>query len=504
MTLKVVKVLKYLGLFSAVFFTIISCEKEIESIGVNLVDNNIFETNQLLSEVITTTENIDRIPTNITTSHLLGVYNDNEFGELKASIISQLSPSSIGEDYNYGTNAAIDSVIVFIPFPILVTDDVNEIDTVSIIGDIDKEFQINVYELKTFLNTLDSEDPSKNAIYYSDKEFQKGETALFSGNFKFNPNDTVSYIKRYKSDGITQYDTDTILRSDLGPSLKIPLNESMIHQLFVENASSAVFATVNDFQHYFRGLYIETEKLTQETSHIVTLDLSKAIMTIYYSNNEDEAEGVDLNGNGTNGEKGVRIRHEYNFTFGSINANVLKRDYTNSKESGDHRIYVQGAQGSLATVELLNEENLENLQNNNWLITDADLIFYVDQTASSNIVPNQLFLFNYNANEQIRDMMTEGPDAVGGKLERDENGNPYRYVFKITDYISEILKAEEPIDLVTLGLKVYNITDIPTNVSDIYVDKYSWDPRGVVLYGHDQSAGDKRIKLDIHYSEINN
>ena len=402
MTTKVVKVLKYLGLFSAVFFTIISCEKEMESIGVNLVDNNNFSTDQLLSEVITTNENIDRIPSSGIAKYLLGVYTDNEFGMLKASIVSQLLIPTTGEDYNYGENAVIDSVIVHIPFPIIVdSDGLNKLDTVSMIGNADKEFKLSVYELKTFLNTLDPEDPSKLAIYYSDKEFQKDETPLFSGNFKFNPNDTVSYIKRYMPNAETVYDIDTIKQEDLSPSIKIPLNENMIQQLFVDNAAGSEFTSVDEFSHYFRGLYIEAENLTEETSHLVSLDMANAKMTIYYSNDEDEDEGEDLNGNDTTGEEGVRVKHEYTFLFGSLKSSVLKRDNTISHTSGDDKLYVQGAAGSIVTVELLSNENLTDLQNNNWLITDANLIFYVDQNSSSNIAPEQLFLYNYEENSQI-------------------------------------------------------------------------------------------------------
>ncbi|MFZ2432259.1 MAG: hypothetical protein WAW57_14040, partial [Lutibacter sp.] len=80
MAIKVVNALKYLGLFSLVFFTIISCEKEIETIGVNLVDNNNFSTNKDTSEVITTNEDILRVPASGVAQYLLGVYSDNEFG----------------------------------------------------------------------------------------------------------------------------------------------------------------------------------------------------------------------------------------------------------------------------------------------------------------------------------------------------------------------------------------------------------------------------------------
>ena len=96
MTTKVVKTLKYVGLFSAVFFTIISCEKEIESIGVNLVDNNNFSTNQLSTEVITANVKVDRVISSGVPQYLLGVYSDVEFGKLKAKPANEFN-SSIAE-----------------------------------------------------------------------------------------------------------------------------------------------------------------------------------------------------------------------------------------------------------------------------------------------------------------------------------------------------------------------------------------------------------------------
>ena len=231
--------------------------------------------------------------------------------------------------------------------------------------------------------------------------------------------------------------------------------------------------------------------------------MANAKMTIYYSNDEDEAEGQDLNGNGTNGELGVRVKQKFEFSLGSIKSNVLDRDKTITKASGEDRLYVQGAAGSIATIDL-SIDNLEDLRENNWLITNTNLIFYIDQNASSNIVPEQLFLYNYDENLQILDMMTEGINALGGALERDDDGKPYRYVFKITDYISELLNSDEPLDLVKLGLKVYGSTDSPISDTDTAIKDFSWNPKGVVLFGDDVSAGNKRIKFEIYYSELNN
>ncbi len=508
MTTKVVSTLKYLGAFSLVFFTIISCEKDIESIGVNLVDNNTFSRSKIISEVLTTTENIDRVPANGVQQYLLGVYSDSEFGKLKASIVSQLTLSAVGENYNYGTNPGIDSVLLSIPYQSTREEDYSggnpKFSIDSVIGDTDMAFQLNVYELKTFLNTLDPNDPSKQAIYYSDKEFQKGSTPLYSGNFKVNPDDTVAFVKRYMPDGFTVYDRDTIKEENLQPTIKIPLDENLIQQLFIDNAGDAAFDSADNFSHFFRGLYLEAEELSNDKSHLVSLNMTGAKMTIYYSKDENEDTDQDLNGNGTNGEQGVRTKHLFNFTFGSLKSNILQRDYSNSKQSGTDRLYVQGAAGSITTIDLLSNEDINELQSNNWLITDANLTFYVDQNADSNIPPEQLFLFNYDENIQIRDMLSEGLGAIGGKLERDDDGNPDRYVFRITDYISEVLKSDDPIDLVRIGLKVYNPTDSPTSISDTKIKDFSWNPKGVVLFNHNPSAGDKRIKLEISYSELTN
>ncbi len=508
MTIKVVNALKYLGLFSIVFFTILSCEKDIENIGVNIVNTNVFSTDKKTTEVISTNENILKVPSNGASQYLLGVYSDNEFGTLKASIVSQLGLPFTGDAYTYGTNYGIDSVLMIIPYQSTksaekYSDGKPKFSIDSVFGDAGVEFKLGIYELKTYLNTLDPNDPSKPAIYYSDKEFQKGDTPFYLENFKVNPNDTVSYIKRYMPDGVSVYKIDTVKATTVSPSIRIPLDENLVKQLFVNNATGAEFQSLDNFQHYFRGFYIEAEALTSNKSHLVSLAMVDAKMIIYYSKDENEEATEDLNGNNINGEQGVRTNHNFEFAFGSIKSNVLKRDLA-PHQSGEDRLYVQGAAGSIATIELFKNENIVDLQENNWLINDASLIFYVDQNAASNIAPEQLFIYNYTDNLQLTDVMTEGLAVVGGLLERDTNGKPYRYVFKITDYISRLLKTDEPLDLVKIGLKVYNPSDTPTSIGDIKNKDYSWTPKGVVLFGDNPSFGDKRVKLEISYTKINN
>ena len=151
MTTKVVSTFKYLAVFSLVIFSLISCEKEIESVGVSLIDNDTFNTNKFTSEVITESENIERIPANILPQYLLGVYADEEFGKLKASIVSQLVLPTFGETYEsgYGENTGIDSVLIHIPYQATRLEDYADgkpqFSLDSVFGNEDTAFQINIF-----------------------------------------------------------------------------------------------------------------------------------------------------------------------------------------------------------------------------------------------------------------------------------------------------------------------------------------------------------------------
>jgi hypothetical protein len=507
MSSKVVTAIKYCALLFVFMIAMISCEEEIENIGVSMIDNDSFNTGKFIAEIIANTQDIERIPANGSGQFLLGSYADPEFGLLNASIVTQLALPVTGSAYSYGTNAKIDSVIMTIPYQSSQEDNyadgIPQFSLDSIIGDPDIEFQLNIYELKTYLNKLDPNDPSKFAVYYSDKEFQHGTDLFYSDGFKVNPNDTVAYIKRYLADGVTVYSRDTIKETDLKPTIKIPLNEDLVQQLFMDNHTGPEFQTFDDFSRFFRGFYLEAHKLSGN-AHLISLDMANSKMTIYYSEDEDEDVDEDLNDNGTTGETGVRTKHKFDFQFGSLKSNVFERDYSISKQSGNDRLYLQGTDGSLGVLELFVNDDINELRNKNWLITDASLYFYVDTNADSNILPEQLFIYNYDQNIQLIDMLIDGLNVVGGKLERDEEGNPIRYKIKITEYISDVLKSEDPADLVKLGVRVYNPSDSPSNISDIKVREYNWNPKGVVLFDNHISAGDKRLRLEINYTELQN
>ena len=84
----------------------------------------------------------------------------------------------------------------------------------------------------------------------------------------------------------------------------------------------------------------------------------------------------------------------------------------------------------------------------------------------------------------------------------DDDGNPERYKFRITDYITSVIKGEEPEALSKLVLKNYVATDnLGETAFDTIVSNWNWIPKGVVLHGNRPENNEKRIKLEIFYSK---
>ncbi|MBL4745833.1 MAG: DUF4270 domain-containing protein [Flavobacteriaceae bacterium] len=511
--MKIKNYFRYLGLATAIALCTVSCEKEIENIGVDLIDNDTFDNHQMTSKIQSETLDITSVRATGLQQYLFGILKDNEFGTLKGSLISQLDLPFIGNDYTFGDNMIIDEVILDIPYQATRTTEKNgngtpkfEID--SVYGDSTQGFTINVYELGTFLNTLDPLDPSKNATYSSDKEYQKS-TVLYSEPFQISTYDTIAYVERHLLDG-SIYDTDTIKATNAFPSIKLRLNKEAIHTIFVANNDEIDFTTIASFQQGFRGLYIEPESLNDNNTPLISLSLNAATMKIYFSNDLVKDEGVteDLNGNGVNGEEGVTIRTKNTFTFrfSAIKINKLERDLALPKVSGEDRLYIQGAAGSEAIIEIFKEEDIAALRDQKLLITEANIILHIDQEAETHLIPTQLFIYDYSKNEHIRDIFSEGINVVGGTLLRDKDGNSlHKYKFSITDYIATILSSKEDFESLKLGVKVYNgISELPKGPSDITIKNTSWTPKGVVIFNESEVHGDKKLELNIYYSKSNN
>lgn len=545
MTKRFVTVLKYISLSVVLLLGVISCEKDFKNVGVNLVDNNIFSTEKYTSDIIAFSEKTDSVRSSNLNDFLLGVQSDVEFGKLEASIVSQLSLET--ENPDFGLNAVIDTVIVDIPYRATLKgrleDNIPDYALDSIWTKGESSFNLNVFELGTFLHNLDPLEPTKTKVYYSRASFVKKNpaTPLYSGLFSPNKNDTMLVVKRFKypNDNFPdlvskeEYKTDTIKKTDAVPSIKIPLNKEMIKTIIQDNAQSNDFSSNQNFQHFFKGLYFEALEQSSADYALMNLELKEASMTIYFSFDEqkDEKENEDLNDNGVNGETDVWVRTPKSFTFPflGVKSNILTRDWAGSNVApyintanttdGEEKLFVQGASGTTARLKLFGEDTngneipdeLETLRSNNWLINEAKLEVYIDPANLTNWTPQRLYLYNVASYEdeddtQLLDAMPQSLLGINGNVIYDADNNPEKYSFLITDYISELLKPDSEVTLHDLGIKVFDPHDTPDPryMTDTIIKKYDANPKGLVLKGNLFPTTDKkRIKLEIYYTKKN-
>jgi len=552
MTTKIVTIFKYITIVSIVLLTSTSCEKDFENVGGDLVDNGAFSTLKRDIDVLAYSKNINssRVDNIINLSAgksspalTLGVYNTPEFGNLNATILSQvLLPTT---EIDWGDSPQIDAVYLEIPYDATKIENDNDgkpqFKLNNIYGDTGAAYQIKVSKLATFLNQLNPLDPSELNKYYSDESYNIADELYPSTGFMPNAKDTVMYFNRELLDvAANDYNPiiveDTIKKDKLNPFIRFPLNKTFFETNFVNNPTQTQFEDQNDFLAFFNGIAIEA---TGTNGSIMSLNLTNANINIYYTNTEIKIEDettIDLNNNGNTTDTDVSypVRTKKTMTFPlskttkGIKTNIFTRDYAGSNAEtplntpnttiGEKKLYLQGAAGSMIELDLFHNTDIDAIRDENWLVNEASLTFYIDQNASGNNVPDRLLLYKLdsdlanttNENEHVLDALTQGA-FFNGFLQNDsadEDANALKYKVNITDYISKILKQDDFTDVEKLGLKIFNANDIPLSPNDKLIDDFSWDPRGVVFYGNDYIATDadfdKRIRLEIHYTKVAN
>lgn len=526
---------------SVVFFA--SCEKDFKNVGDGIITNEQFQANKQNFEVLAYNQNVTKSRTDNIPFNGIGVLQDDQFGKLEGDVVSQVGLPVTSVDF--GENPTLDDVVLELPYTSNQIEDLDDgkpqFKLENIYGNPDQDFQLKVYELGTYLNKYDETDPTKLKKYYSDKVYNK-LAMLFSDNFKPNANDTVYYVRRADFDGLdgqgnTVENYDTIKETTSAPMIRLPLNKAFFETNFVNNTNADNFSSFDKFSLFFKGIYVES---TGNDGAYMPLEFSKGKITLYYTNDvlTDETT-VDLNGDGDTDDTQVPVRTKQTMAFplSGVIADVYKRDYTTATSDilnllsnpnttqGEQKLYLHGNAGTMTIMDAFSNMDLTAIRNENRLITEANIVLNVNQDLSGTDVPDRLFLCKLDENPvngiyentQILDVLTEGEAVFDGNLQTVTEGsgdntttNPVKYRFRITDYMSEVLKKENPKAPSRFAIKVFHSTDLPNAQipNDTIVKNYSWDQRGVVLYGNNYQPADadydKRAKLEIYYSKLNN
>jgi len=509
----------YAGVLLCVSLAIISCEKDFTDIGSNVISNTKFDANAITVDITAENSPLESLQSdNISrqlNQYLLGVYASSEYEKLEASIVSQVSISAdlkVIDDANiYGADTTvvtkIDTVFLKLPYQVTLNSTTSKFELDSIIGDQTKSFNLNVYRSNTFLNLYNPSDPTKFNKFFSNDVFEKSGSELNDVvNFPFTPNvnDTALVVKRRMYDNsIATLDTiqyfNSVAVTAPVPFARIPLNEERIKELFLDKYESAEFASQEAFNDYFRGLILEA---TGTEGSLISFNFNNTnfnfnpSIEVYYTNTILKGGNTILD----------TISKNDSFPLSGFRVNTFKMEdktYPDNEE-----IVIQGTAGSEGEVTLLDQNKIDELSANNWLINDATLTFYINPSSDISSVPERLYLYKNNKDlsspgfSQITDALSEASaGGIQGSLVRDSDGNVEKYTFKLTDYISNILNGETDYSP-TLKLKVYNPTDEPTSTTDTIFRNYNWNPKAVTLYNNTVGDIDKKAVLKISYSEI--
>jgi hypothetical protein len=498
---------------------ILSCEEDFTNIESNVISNTKFSTSSLTLPITAENSPLERVQSdNISTSlgqHLIGVYASSDYEKLEASMVSQIAIATdlqIIDDTNiYGADTTVvtklDTVFLKIPYQVTLNTDGDAYELDSIIGNSEEAFTLNVYRSNTFMNFYNPSDPTKLNSYFSDDTFEKTGDALNAEidiAFKPNVNDTVLVIKRRLfDDSIATSDTLNFASSVTStlkiPFVRIPLNEDKFKELFLDKYETGEFDSQEAFNNYFRGIIIEA---TGTEGSLISFNFNNTNTTLipsieaYYTNTvlKDGATVLDT------------IYKNDSFPLSGFKANTFKMDervYPSNDE-----IVIQGAAGSEGEITLFDEGKIDELRQNNWLINDASLIFYINTEADTSHVPDRLYLYKNNTSvngsfSQIKDAVSEVSfGGIAGQLERvesgDEEGQVEKYTFKITDYVSDILNGTINYSP-RLRIKAFNPSDLPT--TDTIFNNYSWNPKAVKLINNTILDSNKKPVLKISYSE---
>ena len=532
-----------LGLIVVLFA---SCDKDFNEIGTDIISDDHFGFEKYTdASIVAFNQKLGPIASKNLEINSLGIYNNPAFGKTTASFVTQLELVTSNPIFsNIETPAVIDSVIVNIPYfsTLLETDsDGNktyELD--SIYGQDLSAFKLSVFESGYYLRDLDpSQQLAGQQLFYSDKNSEIDSYKIGSRlNDSDNTEQNDSFFfdpKQIMETSLNDNDEEVVTKSV--PAMRLHLNKDFFTQKIL-NAPSGQLFNNNLFKNYFRGLYFKVESNGSSSGNMAMINFKKGTVTVYYK--QDVEVTVNEVVTVERLEKTVVMKMVGNTVSLLENSNE-SADYINATSNpdptlGDEKLFLKGGQGSVAVIDIFGTtdtdgngvvDEVQAIQENGWLINEANLTFYVDKDNltmqnTSTIEPERIFLYDlkngrplidYNFDSSTNSSFPKkGKTTHGGMIEREDvdNGRGVRYKIRITRHVINLIKEDST--NVRLGL---SITD---NINNVVMSKLKTansttdeaptmsviSPVGTILFGTKVSANvpeSKRLKLEIYYTK---
>ena len=526
-----------------------SCDKDFNTIDASVIGENNYEFSSYNDGmVLAYNQGLGVMQSNNLPVNPLGVYQDSNFHTTTAHFVTQLQLNSSNFNPSFGINLKVEKVELLVPYfstrKSTGSDGTSIYELDSIYGSPESKMKLSVFENGYFLRDTDPSSGFTEAQrFFADQrpDFDsnrygtdaEGNSLLFGS--RLNDSTAVSqndqfFFDKSEIEEITVKDEDTTT-TYLPPSMKLNLNKKFFEKKIFSDVGKANMVNNNTFKNYFRGLYFKVEQIPGENGQLAQIDFSKGKIKITYT--EEQTVSNEL----TRVEKTI----ELNMTGNTVslqdlsNVNTTYSDALSSSNTaaGDPSLFLKGGSGSLAVVNLFGPDTnnngvadqLEELRDRNWRINEASLTFYVERGKLGTTAPepNRIYLYDLDNNRPLIDFFTDPTtsttkpkngkfvhDGMIQKLASDDRGDKYR--IRITNHISNLIRKDST--NVKLGLVVtedYRIIsnlDRKTSGSTDLVKKAPtssvMNPLGTILYGNTPVVPeDKRIKLEIFYTEIN-
>lgn len=541
--------LKNGAILALLITSFIACDKDFATVGSDIIGQNNFESESTKAySVVAYTNPLEAVQTNNLTRTFLGAYKDPLYGLTTASFVSQLAMSAYDPDF--GDGIKMDSVVLTVPyFSTRVEmnsegESIYELDSVFGDGFVD----MAVYENKYFLNSIDpNENLGTPLKYFSNSTTTNGSInqSLLEGepiplaSSSVAQTNVISNFKPSNKE-IQLWDADNEITERLAPAMRIKMDTLYWREKIINKQDAIEISNTNNFINYYRGIYLKTTPIGGSGSlAMLNFAAPSANITIYYTKNPI-AEGAERS------PSTFVLRfsgNRVNFLDNQFNFAIPQGDAVN----GDEKLYLKGAGGSNAVIDLFKGGSYEDGvspefidfkndfvftdENNKFLkskrlVNEANLVFYVDQSSVIGNEPDRLYLYDLTNAIRLRDYDLDFPnDNVPkfsrinhlGILQREgdtPSGEGIKYKMKITEHINNLLLLDST--NVKLGLAVstnINIEEIEQQASlkttgDDIVQKVPessiLSPKGTVLFGNNTSNTDKRLYLEIFYTEPNN
>ncbi len=544
---KIKSVLKNAAVLALLITCFIACDKDYATVGSDVIGENNFQTNSTKEyPVIAYTNPLEPVQTNNLPVNYLGSYNDPVFGLTTANFVSQLASASLNPDF--GSNVQIDSVVMTIPY-FSTKLELNaqgettyKLDSIFGNGKIDLSFSENTYFLSN-VNPNAEFDTPLNYYANSTTDIASINPALLEGqpfillNNGDTPSNTLSGFSPSNKEIILKKGTEITER--LAPALRVKLDTTFWRTKIIDKAGTTVLSNLNNFNNYFRGIYFKTTPIVGNEGVLSLLNFGSAgaNITIFYTKDPFTA-GAE------------RVATSYIMTFSGNKVNFLQNQpalpiIQGNSVAGDEKLYLKGAQGALAIVDIFNsgiaedgyspefrafknrfvETDLEGkFVKSKRLINEANLVFYVDQSIVQSKEPQRIFLYDLKNNIPLADYYLDLANTSVpinsrinhlGVLQRvggGTTGQGIKYKMKITEHINNLLMKDST--NVKLGLAISGNVNLESSMLQFNLSTNELDlvkkvpvssiisPRGTVLYGNNTSDETKKLQLEIFYTCI--